>query len=145
MTMIHKVDPRMAKLTVLLVEDDGFALKLAQSVLKNLGVGHVLLARDGAEAIRILDSKATKADLIISDWNMPNVTGLDLLQHVRKTWHNMPFIMMTGRATEDFVLAAKENGVNGYVIKPFSPDQLMRKIQSVFNIKAEPAEGPPAG
>lgn len=129
-----KIDPRFAKLTVLLVEDDGFALKLAQSVLKNLGVGHVILARDGAEAIRILDSKATRADLVISDWNMPNVTGLDLLRHVRKTWQNMPFIMLTGRATEDFVVAAKDNGVNGYVIKPFSPDQLMKKIQSVFNL-----------
>jgi two-component system, chemotaxis family, chemotaxis protein CheY len=141
--MLGKTDPRIAKLTVLLVEDDGFALKLAQSVLRNLGVGHVLLARDGAEAIRILDSQATKADLIISDWNMPNVTGLDLLRHVRKTWHNMPFIMLTGRASEDFVVAARDNGVNGYVIKPFSPDQLMRKILAVFNIKpAEPAAGP---
>jgi len=133
--MIGAANPLFAKLTVLLVEDDGFALKLAQSVLRNLGVGHVILARDGAEAIRVLDSKATRADLIISDWNMPNVSGLDLLRHVRKTWHNMPFIMLTGRATEDFVLSAKENGVNGYVVKPFSPDQLSRKIQSVFNMK----------
>lgn len=132
--MVAAANPVFAKLTVLLVEDDGFALKLAQSVLRNLGVGHVILARDGAEAIRILDSKATRADLIISDWNMPNVTGLDLLRHVRKTWQNMPFIMLTGRATEDFVVAAKDNGVNGYVIKPFSPDQLMKKIQSVFNM-----------
>lgn len=132
--MLGAIDPRFAKLTVLLVEDDGFALKLAQSVLRNLGVGHIILARDGAEAIKVLDSKATKADLIISDWNMPNVTGLDLLRHVRKTWANMPFIMLTGRATEDFVVAAKDNGVNGYVIKPFSPDQLMKKIQSVFNM-----------
>ena len=135
--MIGAGNPLFAKLTVLLVEDDGFALKLAQSVLRNLGVGHVILARDGAEAIRILDSKATRADLIISDWNMPNVTGLDLLRHVRKTWQNMPFIMLTGRATEDFVLAAKEHGVNGYVVKPFSPDQLSRKIQSVFNMKPD--------
>ena len=133
--MIGAGNQLFAKLTVLLVEDDGFALKLAQSVLRNLGVGHVILARDGAEAIKILDSKATRADLIISDWNMPNVSGLDLLRHVRKTWHNMPFIMLTGRATEDFVLSAKENGVNGYVVKPFSPDQLSRKIQSVFNMK----------
>ncbi|MSP47993.1 MAG: response regulator [Alphaproteobacteria bacterium] len=139
-----KIDPRFAKLTVLLVEDDGFALKLAQSVLKNLGVGHVVLARDGAEAIRVLDSKATKADLIISDWNMPNVTGLDLLRHVRKTWQNMPFIMLTGRASEDFVLAAKENGVNGYVVKPFSPDQLMKKIQAVFNIMTPEPPTPPS-
>ncbi|MBL8687623.1 MAG: response regulator [Rhodospirillaceae bacterium] len=135
--MVAATNPLFAKLTVLLVEDDGFALKLAQSVLRNLGVGHVILARDGAEAIRILDSKATRADLIISDWNMPNVTGLDLLRHVRKTWQNMPFIMLTGRATEDFVLAAKEHGVNGYVVKPFSPDQLSRKIQSVFNMKPD--------
>lgn len=127
-------NPLFAKLNVLLVEDDAFALRLAQTVLRNLGVANVAIARDGAEAIKVLDSRANRADLIISDWNMPNVTGLDLLRHVRKTWHNMPFIMLTGRATEEFVLAAKEHGVNGYVVKPFSPDQLSRKIQSVFNM-----------
>jgi two-component system chemotaxis response regulator CheY len=132
--MIGRTDPRFAALTVLLVEDDGFALRLAQSILRNLGIGVILTARDGEEAIRILESESTKVDLIVSDWNMPKLSGLDLLRHVRKTWHNMPFLMLTGRASEDFVLAAREYGVNAYIVKPFSPEQLLRKIQSVFNM-----------
>jgi two-component system chemotaxis response regulator CheY len=132
--MIGPTDPRFAALTVLLVEDDGFALRLAQSILRNLGIGAILTARDGEEAIRVLESESTKVDLIVSDWNMPKLSGLDLLRHVRKTWHNMPFLMLTGRASEDFVLAAREYGVNAYIVKPFSPDQLLRKIQSVFNM-----------
>jgi len=132
--MIGLPDPRFAALTVLLVEDDGFALRLAQSILRNLGIGVILTARDGEEAIRILASESTKVDLIVSDWNMPKLSGLDLLRHVRKTWRNMPFLMLTGRASEDFVLAAREYGVNAYIVKPFSPDQLLRKIQSVFNM-----------
>ncbi len=132
--MIGSTDPRFAALTVLLVEDDGFALRLAQSVLRHLGIGVILTARDGEEAIRILESESTKVDLIVSDWNMPKLSGLDLLRHVRKTWQNMPFLMLTGRASEDFVLAAREYGVNAYIVKPFSPEQLLRKIQSVFNM-----------
>jgi two-component system chemotaxis response regulator CheY len=132
--MIGRTDPRFAALTVLLVEDDGFALRLAQSILRNLGIGVILTARDGEEAIRILESESTKVDLIVSDWNMPKLSGLDLLRHVRKTWHNMPFLMLTGRASEDFVLAAREYGVNAYIVKPFSPEQLLRKILSVFNM-----------
>lgn len=132
--MIGPTDPRFAALTVLLVEDDGFALRLAQSILRNLGIGVILTARDGEEAIRMLESESTKVDLIVSDWNMPKLSGLDLLRHVRKTWQNMPFLMLTGRASEDFVLAAREYGVNAYIVKPFSPGQLLRKIQSVFNM-----------
>jgi len=132
--MIGPTDPRFAALTVLLVEDDGFALRLAQSILRNLGIGVILTARDGEQAIRILESESTKVDLIVSDWNMPKLSGLDLLRHVRKTWQNMPFLMLTGRASEDFVLAAREYGVNAYIVKPFSPEQLLRKIQSVFNM-----------
>ncbi|MBM3539919.1 MAG: response regulator, partial [Alphaproteobacteria bacterium] len=75
-----------------------------------------------------------KFDLIISDLEMPEMTGLNLLKRVRETWPEMPFIMLTGKASGDFVLAAKEHGVNGYIAKPFAPNQLIGKIASVLRI-----------
>ncbi|MFY8095840.1 MAG: response regulator [Niveispirillum sp.] len=127
--------PGFEKLNVLLVEDNAFAQRLARQVLVQLGVQHIHIVPDGKAAIEALEDSELRYDLIISDWNMPNVTGLQLLQHVRKTWENMPFLMLTGNQTADFVQAARANKVDGYIIKPFSPLQLRQKICSIFNIK----------
>jgi two-component system chemotaxis response regulator CheY len=124
-------DKMLARLSVLLVEDDTFALRLAQSILKQLGINAITIARDGQEALRTLQTGATKVDLIISDWNMPKMSGLELLKSVRAFHPDMPFIMLTGKASPEFVLEAKDNGVNGYVVKPFSPDQLYKRLVTV--------------
>jgi two-component system chemotaxis response regulator CheY len=123
------------RLQVLLVEDDAFAQRLAASVLKQLGITKLVVVKDGQAAIDQLNHEDTRYDLIISDWNMPNVTGLDLLKHVRKTWENMPFLMLTGNANEEFVRIAQANKVDAYIIKPFSPAQLKQKIMAIFRIK----------
>jgi two-component system chemotaxis response regulator CheY len=122
-------------LAILLVEDEPFAQKLAQSALRQIGVRSVILAKNGSEAMEILSLPHKKFDLVISDWNMPEMTGLDLLKKVRETWTDMPFIMLTGKTTADFILAAKEFGVNGYIAKPFAPAQLTAKIAAVLKIK----------
>lgn len=124
-----------SRLAVLLVEDEPFAQKLAQTALKQIGVGSIILAKNGQEALEILALPHKKFNLIISDWNMPEMTGLDLLKKVRETWTGMPFIMLTGKATADFILAAKEFGVDGYIAKPFAPAQLTAKIAAVMKIK----------
>lgn len=128
--------PGFEKLNVLLVEDNAFAQRLARQVLTQLGVQNVTVVKDGQAAIDTLEDKEFQCDLIISDWNMPNVTGLQLLQHVRKTWDKMPFLMLTGNQTAEFVQQARANRVDAYVIKPFSPMQLRQKICAIFNIKA---------
>ncbi|MEK9969589.1 MAG: response regulator [Ferrovibrio sp.] len=127
--------PGLDRLRVLLVEDDMFAQRLATSVLRQLGVKNLTVVKDGQAAIDLLGSTQVQFDLIISDWNMPKVTGLDLLKHVRKTWENMPFLMLTGNANEEFVIAARQNKVDAYVIKPFSPSQLQQKLAAMFNMK----------
>jgi two-component system chemotaxis response regulator CheY len=66
---------------------------------------------------------------------MPEMTGLQLLKAVRSKWPSMPFIMLTGKASPDFVVQARENGVDAYVVKPFSPAQLAQKIQVVLQQK----------
>jgi two-component system chemotaxis response regulator CheY len=123
------------RLSILLVEDELFAQKLAINVLRQIGVKDIVVAKNGADALKILAMPNSKFDLIISDWNMPEMTGLNLLKKVRETWPDMPFIMLTGKTTGDFVLAAKEHGVNGYIAKPFAPAQLTNKIASVLRIK----------
>lgn len=133
--MLDNKIPGAGNLRVLLVEDDMFAQRLAASVLRQLGVTKLTVVKDGRAAIDLLGESEIKFDLIISDWNMPNVTGLDLLKHVRRTWENMPFLMLTGNANEEFVIAARNNKVDAYVIKPFSAAQLQQKIAAMFNIK----------
>ena len=124
-----------SNLSVLLVEDDAFAVKIAQTVLRQLHIPYVSTARDGAEALDILNANMQRFDLIVSDWNMPEMTGLQLLKAVRRKWANMPFIMLTGKASPEFVVQARENGVVAYVVKPFSPSQLSQKIQGVLQAK----------
>ncbi len=124
-----------ARISILLVDDEPFALKLATTVLRQIGVKTVVVAKSGQEALKILAEPHQKFDLIISDWNMPEMTGLNLLKKVRETWPDMPFVMLTGKTTGDFVLAAKDHGVNGYIAKPFAPAQLTAKIAAVLKIK----------
>jgi len=133
--MLDNKIPGIGNLRVLLVEDDMFAQRLAASVLRQLGMNNLTIVKDGKAAIELLGETELQFDLIISDWNMPNVTGLDLLKHVRRTWENMPFLMLTGNANEDFVITARNNRVDAYVIKPFSAAQLQQKIAAMFNIK----------
>ncbi|MBL0930525.1 MAG: response regulator [Alphaproteobacteria bacterium] len=117
-------DPLFANLSVLLVEDDAFAIKIAQTVLRQLKVPYISTAKDGAEALDVLNSGTQRFDLIISDWNMPEMSGLQLLKAVRMKWAGMPFIMLTGKASPEFVVEARDNGVDAYVVKPFSPAHL---------------------
>lgn len=128
--------PELKQIRVLLVEDDLFAQRLARQVLNQLGIQNLTVVEDGRQAMDLLDATETRYDLIVSDWNMPKVTGLELLQHVRRTWKNMPFLMLTGNANEEFVRSARDNQVDAYVIKPFSPAQLRQKICAILGIKA---------
>jgi two-component system chemotaxis response regulator CheY len=130
-------DPLFANLSVLLVEDDAFAIKIAQTVLRQLKVPYVSTAKDGAEALDVLNSGTQRFDLIVSDWNMPEMSGLQLLKAVRMKWPGMPFIMLTGKASPEFVVEARDNGVDAYVVKPFSPAQLGQKIAAVVAAKAK--------
>ncbi len=116
------------KLHVLVVEDNTLTLKLIQAVLKDMSVGQVYTARDGREAQTFLDAGDDLINLIICDWNMPRMSGLDLLKQVRMAYPDLPFLMVTARGTIDSVVAAKKSGVSGYVVKPFSPAELEQKV-----------------
>jgi len=120
-------------LSVLLVDDEAFAVRLEGAVLKQLGITDVRVARDGAEAVRMLEEAGGNIDLVISDWNMPNMSGLELLRRVRQEQAGIPFIMLTSKVTEQAVREAVQAGVDGYLAKPFSPSQLRTRIQAILS------------
>ena len=119
---------------VLIAEDEPLAAKLARGALRLMGITQVVVAEDGLEAMKQLAEFNGNFQLIISDWNMPNMTGIEFLRTVRKLYPDMPFIMLTPNANKEFVLAAAKHGINGYVVKPFSLDQVRQKVEAVFKI-----------
>ncbi len=118
----------LSNLRVLLVEDSPQAMKLLKMVLGGVGVHQVYTAPDGRVAQTFLDEAPELIDLIVCDWKMPRMTGLELLQQVRSTYPDMPFMMLTGKTDLQSVKAAREFGVDAYVAKPYSPQQLEQKL-----------------
>jgi len=124
-----------ANLSVLVVEDEPFARKLTLATLQRIGMRKIVAAENGADALNVLATAREPFHLIVSDWNMPEMNGLDLLRAVRKDHPFMPFLMLTGHADQELVLAARAARVNGYIVKPFSTEQLRSKIAVTLGIK----------
>lgn len=122
----------LSGLRVLVAEDEEMAGKLVRGALRITGITDVVYCRDGAEAVKALDAEPGTFQLVISDWNMPTVSGLDLLRYVRMHHSPLKFIMLTGRKQTEAVLQAKALGVDAYIAKPFSPEAVKKKVQSLF-------------
>ena len=117
---------------VLVVDDFATMRRIVKNVLKQIGFTQILEADDGTTALGVL--KDNKIDLIISDWNMPQMSGLDLLKTVRKedATREIPFVMVTAEAQKDNVLQAVQAGVSNYIVKPFTADAVKEKLNQVF-------------
>lgn len=120
------------KMNVLIVDDYATMLRIIKNLLKQLNFENVDEATDGSKALQMLRLK--DYGLIISDWNMEPMTGLDLLKEVRKDekLKKIPFIMVTAESKTENVVIAKEAGVSNYIVKPFNADTLKGKIASVL-------------
>jgi len=121
-------------MNILIVDDYKTMLRIIRNLLKQLGFDNVDEATDGSEALQKLRDKAY--GLVISDWNMEPMTGLQLLREVRKDvkLKTVPFIMITAESKTDNVVAAKEAGVNNYIVKPFNAATLKTKLESVIGV-----------
>ncbi len=117
---------------ILIVDDYKTMLRIIRNVLRQIGLVNVDEANDGAEALSML--KQADYGLVISDWNMQPVTGLELLQQVRADARlaKLPFIMVTAESKVENIVVAKQAGVSNYVVKPFSAETLRAKIDTVF-------------
>ncbi|MDX5361006.1 MAG: chemotaxis response regulator CheY [Alphaproteobacteria bacterium] len=117
---------------ILVVDDYRTMVRIIRNLLKQIGFENVDEASDGAEALEKL--KARPFGLVISDWNMAPMTGLDLLKAVRAdaALSRLPFIMVTAESKADNVIAAKQAGVSNYIVKPFNAATLKAKIHAVL-------------
>ncbi len=119
-------------LDVLIVDDYKTMLRIIRNLLKQIGFENVDEASDGTEALGKL--RAKRYGLVISDWNMSPMTGLELLQAVRADAKlaTLPFIMITAESKTENVVAAKQAGVSNYIVKPFNAETLQGKIEKVL-------------
>ena len=116
----------------LVVDDFATMRRIIRNLLRQLGYSKIEEAEDGNVALRKL--KSQPFDLIICDWNMPNMTGIELLKEIRTddALKSIPFLMVTAEAIKENIIAAVKAGVSNYIVKPFTADVLSSKIDAIF-------------
>ena len=119
-------------LKVLVVDDFSTMRRIVKNLLKQIGYSDIEEAEDGVQALSKLQNGGF--GLVVSDWNMPNMDGLDLLKAVRQepAIKDMPVLMVTAEAEKEKVITAIQAGVNNYVVKPFTGEILKEKLDKIF-------------
>lgn len=117
---------------ILVVDDFSTMRRIVKNLLRDLGFVNTIEADDGLTALPKL--QAGGIDFLVTDWNMPGMTGLDLLKAVRADpkLANLPVLMVTAEAKREQIIMAAQAGVNGYIIKPFTAATLKEKIEKIF-------------
>lgn len=119
---------------ILVVDDFSTMRRIVRNLLVEIGFSNPLIqeADDGNNALAML--RAAPFDLVVTDWNMPNMTGIDLLRAIRAeaTLKGLPVLMVTAENNRDQIIAAAQAGVNGYVVKPFTAATLQEKLGKIF-------------
>jgi two-component system chemotaxis response regulator CheY len=120
------------KLRILVVDDFSTMRRIVRNLLKELGFTNVEEAEDGAVALSKLQGGSF--EFVVSDWNMPNMDGLTLLQSVRAdpALKHLPFLMITAEAKKENIIAAAQAGASGYIVKPFTAGTLNDKLAKIF-------------
>jgi two-component system chemotaxis response regulator CheY len=122
-------DPNMK---FLVVDDFSTMRRIVRNLLKELGFTNVDEAEDGVAALSKL--RGTQFDFVVSDWNMPNMTGIDLLKNIRGDagLKHLPVLMVTAEAKKENIVEAAQAGANGYIVKPFTAATLEEKLNKIF-------------
>ena len=126
-------------MNILVVDDFSTMRRIIKGLLQDLGFANITEADDGLSALSLL--KAGNFDLLITDWNMPGMQGVELLRQVRadERMKKLPVLMLTAEAKRAQIVAAAQAGVSGYVIKPFTAATLKEKIDKIFAVKPSAA------
>jgi two-component system chemotaxis response regulator CheY len=119
---------------ILVVDDQETVLEILREILRKLGLRNIETAKDGGKALEMLRGAVDPYGLVLSDWNMKPVSGLQLLQAVRgdPSLAHTPFIMVTGEASKDRVVAAIDAGTTSFIVKPFSLDAVKKRLVAVL-------------
>ena len=117
---------------VLVVDDFSTMRRIIKNILRQLGFTNVVEADDGTTAWDVLNKD--KIEFIISDWNMPQMTGIDLLRKVRASeeFGDLPFLMVTAEAQQENIIEAVQAKVSNYIVKPFTAETMKQKIDKIF-------------
>lgn len=117
---------------ILVVDDFSTMRRIIKNLLRDLGFTNIQEADDGTTALPML--KGGGFDFLVSDWNMPGMTGIDLLRAVRadENLKTLPVLMVTAESKREQIIEAAQAGVNGYVVKPFTAATLKEKIEKIF-------------
>ena len=117
---------------VIIVDDFATMRRILRNILKQIGFTNVSEADDGKTALKEL--KKEKYDLILCDWNMPEITGLELLNKIRSddNLKKLPFVMVTAEAHKDNIVEAVKSGVSSYIVKPFTAETVSEKLNKIF-------------
>jgi two-component system, chemotaxis family, chemotaxis protein CheY len=133
MSGLNNVDK---KLRILVVDDFSTMRQIVKKSLNQLGFNNLAEASDGQDALNKLKAETTTPfQFIVSDWNMPNMMGIDLLKAVRSDpgLKSLPFLMITAEAQKDNIVEAAKAGVSQYIVKPFTVDALQQKLEVIFS------------
>jgi len=124
--------PFNTNMKILVVDDQATMRKIIKNILGQLGFKNIIEADDGTTAWEILQKEPV--DLIISDWNMPKMSGLELLKKVRgdDKLKDTPFLMVTAEAQKEYIIEAAKYRVSQYIVKPFTPETLKEKLEKIF-------------
>jgi len=119
-------------LKFLVVDDFSTMRRIVRNLLKELGYGNVEEAEDGVIALQRLKSGGIQ--FVVTDWNMPNMTGIELLKAIRADagLKNLPVLMITAEAKKENIIEAAQNGASGYIVKPFTAAVLEEKMNKIF-------------
>ena len=117
---------------ILIVDDFSTMRRIVKNLLNDLGYTNTAEADDGTTALTALHQSAF--DFVVTDWNMPGMTGIDLLRSIRadEKLKTLPVLMVTAEAKREQIIEAAQNGVNGYIIKPFTAQTLEEKLGKIF-------------
>jgi two-component system chemotaxis response regulator CheY len=117
---------------ILVVDDFSTMRRIIKNILRQLGFSNVIEADDGTTAWETLNKD--RVDFVISDWNMPNMTGIELLRKVRASeeFGDMPFLMVTAEAQQENIIEAVQAKVSNYIVKPFTAETMKQKIDKIF-------------
>ena len=123
---------RLDKARIMIVDDQADMRSMIRHMLGELEVNQVFEANDGKQALSFIDDAIDMIDIIICDWNMPGMTGVEVLRQLRSVYPDIPFLMVTGRSDITSVTEAKASGVTAYISKPFSLSQLEIKLKAIM-------------
>ncbi|SHM27745.1 chemotaxis response regulator CheY [Vreelandella subglaciescola] len=120
-------------MSFLVIDDFPTMRRIVRSLLKELGFTNVEEAEDGQDALNKL--RAGNFEFVVSDWNMPNLDGLEMLKEIRQddALKELPVLMVTAEAKKENIIAAAQAGANGYVVKPFTAATLEEKLNKIFD------------